>query len=114
MTSLEATWSDFEKIDLRVGKIVEVNDFPEAKKPAYKLKIDLGPDVGIRQSSARITEFYAKAELLGRKVVCVVNFAQKKIGSFVSEVLVMGAYSKGGVVLLSAEHENAQPGDKIG
>ncbi len=110
----KATWADFEKIDMRVGKIVSVSDFPEAKIPAYKLKVDLGPDIGVKASSARITEFYPKNALLGKKVVCVVNFGPKKIGPFVSEVLVMGAYSQGGVVLLAPDLEKAEPGDKIG
>ncbi|MDP2717741.1 MAG: tRNA-binding protein [Candidatus Micrarchaeota archaeon] len=109
-----ATWQDFEKIDMRVGKIVAVTDFPEAKIPAYRLNVDLGPDIGVKKSSARITELYGRDELVGKKVVCVVNFAPKKVGPFRSEVLVMGAYSQGGVVLLKPELDRAEPGDKIG
>ncbi|MBI4066893.1 tRNA-binding protein [Candidatus Gottesmanbacteria bacterium] len=82
-------YDDFAKVDMRVGKVVKVEDFPEAIKPAYKLTIDFGP-LGIKKSSAQITN-YKKEELLGRQVVCVVNFAEKQIGPFVSEVLTLGA-----------------------
>ncbi|MBI4360390.1 tRNA-binding protein [Candidatus Micrarchaeota archaeon] len=111
---MTATWQDFEKIDMRVGIIVDVQDFPEAKVPAYKLNVDLGPQIGLKTSSARITQLYSKQDLLGKTVACVVNFAPKKIGSFVSEVLVMGSYSGGNVVLLTPDKPQAQPGDKIG
>ena len=106
------SWSDFEKIDLRAGKVVRVEDFYEAKKPAYKVWVDFGPDIGIKQSSAQITTLYAKDELVGKTVIGVVNFAPKQIGPFVSEVLITGTYTEGNVVLLTSD-KPAKPGDRI-
>lgn len=106
------SWSEFEKVDMRVGRIIDVQDFPEARRRAYKIKVDLG-SLGIKQSSAQITEKYKKEDLIGRQVVCVVNFPPKKVGPFTSEVLIMGSYSEGGVVLLTPDEE-VKEGDKIG
>jgi tRNA-binding protein len=83
-------YSDFEKVDIRVGVIIDVQDFPEARKPAYKLTIDFGSEVGVKKSSAQIVANYTKQDLIGRNVLCVVNFAPKQIGSFISEVLTLG------------------------
>jgi len=130
-------WQDFEKVDLRVGKkpicqeqialgpetfclkakcflgtIIEVEDFPEAKKPAYKLKINFGKELGIKNSSAQIVELYKKEELLGKQVVCVTNFAPKQIGKFMSEVLTTGFYTDKGVVL-AVPDKKAENGSKL-
>lgn len=108
------TWSDFEKVDMRVGTIVEVNDFPQAKKPAFKLSIDFGPDIGIRKSSAQITVHYKKEDLLNRQVIAVLNFPPKQIGTFFSECLVLGVYDGDmNVVLLQPGH-GVSNGSKIG
>lgn len=101
----EITWPEFEQVELRVGTILEVFDFPEARKPAYKLKIDFGP-YGIRMSSAQITKHYTKETLTGRQIVAVVNFPKKQIGKFMSECLVTGfADENGDIVLTSLERE---------
>lgn len=100
------TYGDFEKVDIRVGKIVQVEDFPQARKPAYKLVIDFGPEIGTKRSSAQVTRHYTKEELLGRQVMSVVNFPLKQIGPFLSEVLTLGVPDgDGGVVLLSPTEE---------
>ena len=96
------SYDDFVKVDIRVGRIVQVEDFPQARKPAYKLRIDFGPELGTKRSSAQITSHYTKEELVGKLVIAVVNFLPKQIGPFVSEVLTLGVPdSEGGVVLLS-------------
>ena len=106
-------WLDFEKIDLRVGTILEVNDFPQAKKPAWQLTIDFG-GYGIRKSSAQITDLYDKQELIGKQVIAVLNFPPKQIANFFSECLVLGVYTdKKEVVLLTPDRPVAN-GWKIG
>ncbi|OGI19171.1 MAG: tRNA-binding protein [Candidatus Moranbacteria bacterium RIFCSPLOWO2_02_FULL_48_19] len=92
----QITWDDFEKVDIRVGKIIEALDFPEARKPAYKLKIDFGSPIGIKQSSVQAVGAHTKEELLGSLVCCVVNFPSKQIGSFASEVLTLGFRNNAG------------------
>lgn len=108
------SYQDFEKVELRVGKITAVEDFPEARKPAYKLTIDFGPEIGMKKSSAQITELYKKDEMMGRLVVCVVNFAPKQIGPFLSECLTCGAKDENGhVALLTFAERNIPLGSKI-
>ena len=101
-----ATIDDFLKLDIRVGKIIEVDDFPEAKKPAYKLKIDFGPEIGIKNSSVQIVSLYAKEELLNKLVLGVVNFPSRKIGPFESEVLTLGVPDADGKVILVVPDKN--------
>lgn len=107
-----ATWNDFQKLDIRVGRVVDVQDFPEARKPAYKLTIDFGP-LGLKRSSAQITDRYTKEDLMNRLVVAVVNFPPKQIATFMSEVLVLGAMEESGVVLLRPDRD-VELGTKIG
>ena len=100
------TYQDFEKVDIRAGKIIKVDDFPEAKKPAYKLEIDFGPEIGVKKSSVQITALYKKEDLLGRLVCGVVDFPPKQIGPFVSEVLTTGfADADGNVVLIKPDKD---------
>ena len=94
------SWSDFEKVDMRVGKIVTANDFPEARNPAYILEIDFGEEIGIKKTSAQITKLYTKEELIGQQVVAVVNFPKKQIASIMSECLILGAVDNKEVTLL--------------
>ena len=106
-------WGDFQKVDMRVGVVTEAREFPEARRPAYRLWIDFGP-LGVKRSSAQITCHYAPADLVGRRVVAVVNFPPKQVGPFVSEVLVLGAYDEAGEVILLRPDHGVQPGARIG
>ena len=108
------TFEDFEKVDIRVGKIVEVSDFPEARKPAFKLKIDFGSEVGIKNSSVQIVALYTKEELQGKLVLGVVNFPPKKIGPFESEVLTLGVPDNdNNVILITPDKSNPIIGGKL-
>jgi tRNA-binding protein len=106
--------SEFAKVDMRVGVVLDVEEFPEARRPAYKLRIDFGSELGVKFSSAQITGRYRPDELRGRLVIAVVNFPPKRIGPFVSEVLVLGAYDERGDVVLLAPDDPVPPGSKIG
>lgn len=107
------TFDDFLKLDIRVGTIVSAEVFEEAKKPAYKLQVDFGEKIGIKKSSAQITELYNTQELIGKQVLAVVNFPPRQIANYMSEILVLGTYSKDGVVLITPD-KKAENGDKLG
>ena len=108
------SWQDFEKVELRVGTVTAVEAFPEAHRPAYKLTVDFGPEIGVRKSSVQITVHYTLEELKGRQVVGVVNFPPKRIGPFVSECLITGFYREDGSVILAAPDKPVPNGAKLG
>ncbi len=110
----EISWQDFEKVELRVGTIIEAEDFPEARKPAFKLLIDFGPEIGIKKSSAQITYHYSKEELIGKQIVGVVNFPEKQIGPIMSQCLVTGFYDDNGHVMLAVPDKKIENGKKLG
>ncbi len=108
------SWNEFERVEMRVGTILETNDFPEARKPAYQLTIDFGSEIGIRKTSAQITKRYQKEDLKNRQIVAVVNFPKKQIGKFMSECLVLGAVGDEGDVILLAPDFKIENGLRIG
>lgn len=107
------TYTDFDKVDIRVGRILSVEDFPQAHKPAYKLTIDFGPEVGTKRSSAQIVKKHSKEELAGSLVLAVVNFPPKQIGPFMSEVLTLGVADENGDVLLIRPSADVPPGSRM-
>ena len=108
-----AIFEDFEKIDIRVGKIIEVEDFPEARKPSYKIKVDFG-ELGAKVSSAQLTKLYSKADLFNRQIIAVVNFPPRRIAGFKSEILILGVMKEEGEVILLQPDREAPLGYKIG
>lgn len=107
-------WSDFEKVEMRIGTIISVDDFPEARKPAYRLEIDFGTSLGVKKSSAQITVAYKKEELPGKQVVAVVNFPKKQIGKFFSECLVLGVVGPSNHIVLLVPDQPVENGLRIG
>lgn len=110
---MQISYNEFDKVDIRVGKIVHIEDFPEARKPAYKLEIDFGPEIGMKWSSAQITVHYQKEDLLGKLVIAVVNFPAKQIGPFMSECLTLGVPDKNGDVILLSPTKSVPLGGKM-
>ncbi|HET7651264.1 MAG TPA: tRNA-binding protein [Gammaproteobacteria bacterium] len=110
----QISWQDFENVELRAGTVVQAEPFPEARKPAYKLTVDFGPEIGIRRSSVQITVHYQPDELVGRQVLGVVNFPPKRIGPFVSECLICGFYREDGSVILAVPDKTVPDGAKLG
>ena len=108
-----ATFDDFMKLDIRVGTITGAKNFEKARKPAYQLELDFGEELGVKRSSAQITDHYTAEELIGKQVLAVVNFPPRQIANFFSEVLVLGTYSEGGVVLITPD-KPVRNGDKLG
>lgn len=109
----EISWGDFEKVELRVGTVIKAEDFPEAKKSAYKLEIDFGSEIGVKKSSAQITQHYSKEELIGKQVVGVINFPPKQIGPFISECLITGFADENGHVVLTESGRVVPNGSKM-
>ncbi|PDT09487.1 MULTISPECIES: tRNA-binding protein [unclassified Rhizobium] len=109
----EITYADFDRVDIRVGTVVEASPFPEARKPAFKLVIDFGPDIGMKKSSAQITEHYTTERLIGRQVLGVVNFPPRQIGPFRSEVLTLGFADENGAIVLAAVERPVPNGQKM-
>lgn len=113
LSERQITFEDFEKVDIRVGRVVSAEPFPEARKPAYKLRVDLGPELGEKQTSAQITANYSPEDLPGKQVLAVVNFPPKKIAGFTSEVLVLGVPDGSGEVILISPDGEAPPGGRM-
>jgi tRNA-binding protein len=114
IVTMNLSWNEFERVDIRLGTIVDACDFPQAKKPAYQLTIDFGAGIGMRKSSAQITKRYSRESLIGRQVVAVINFPPKQIANFMSECLVLGAVEDGGGIVLLAPDFKVENGSRIG
>lgn len=114
MSEEKLSWQDFEKVEMRIGTIIEVSDFPQARKPAFQLQIDFGNEIGIKKSSAQITKRYAKDDLIGKQIVAVVNFPKKQIGTFMSECLVLGSVGTENDIVLLTSDIKVENGLRIG
>ncbi len=112
MTKL-ISWNDFEKVEIRVGTIISIHDFPEARIPAYKITVDFGEEIGIKKSSAQITDLYTKEDLLGKQIIGVVNFPPKQIGPFISECLITGFTQENGEIILAVPDKESINGSKL-
>ncbi len=110
---MKISYDDFLKVDIRVGTILEVHDFPEARTPAYKLVIDFGPEIGIKKSSSQITKHYRKEDLIGKQVLAVVNFPPKQVGKFISDVLTLGLKNQAGDIILVTSDSQAPNGERM-
>jgi tRNA-binding protein len=114
MDSNNLQWNEFERVEMRVGTILEVNDFPEARKPAFQLLIDFGSEIGTKKTSAQITKRYAKDELVGKQIIAVINFPKKQIGTFMSECLVLGSVGNDNDIVLLTSDKKVENGLRIG
>ncbi len=114
MVSKSLTWQEFAQVEIRTGTIIEVQDFPEARKPAYQLLIDFGNDIGVRKSSAQLTKRYNRQDLVGKQIIAVVNFPTKQIGKFLSECLVLGSVGNENDIVLLTPDKNVENGLRIG
>ena len=114
MTTKQISWDDFQAVEMRAGTIVAVEEFPQARKPAYRITVDFGPELGVRTTSAQVTALYAAADLVGKQVLCVVNFPPKQIGPMMSEFLLTGFYRDDGAVVLAVPEREVQNGARLG
>lgn len=110
----EISWSDFEKVEMRIGTILKVNDFPEARNPAYQIHIDFGSEIGVKKTSAQITKKYSKEELVGKQIVAVINFPKKQIGNFMSECLLLGSIGNDKEIVLLSSDKPVENGLRVG
>jgi len=113
MATPDLTWNEFERVDMRCGTIVRVEDFPEARKPAYQVWVDFGEELGIKKTSAQITALYRKEDLIGKQIIGVVNFAPKQIGKFISEFLLTGFPDKNGAIVMATTQQPAPNGSRL-